>query len=108
MSAAVARPRAHRAEEFELFFINEDGTARLNQGQAPINLADALETSAALYLKGERVMIRHTDTAGAVTLRFYLIRATAPKWMTVGGQTVRVARRYADHLFDLKPTEKFL
>ena len=66
-------------------------------------LDETIENQVAISLAKEHFIIRRTRADGTAMLHFYAVRAQSPKWVSIGGETRRVSKRYAEHLFDLKP-----
>lgn len=100
----VQRAERFNAETFEAFALTDSGRAYRAKAHDTETLGKTLANLAIVYGRGEKVMVRQTNTlTGEALLRFYAIREGKPTWMHIGHEVKRVGKRYADHLFDLKP-----
>jgi hypothetical protein len=98
------RPQRMQAETFEAFAIADSGRVYRTEAHDADTLEQTLASLCVVYGRGEKVMVRQTDTlTGKALLKFYTVREKAPQWMKIGFETKRVSKRYAEHLFDVRP-----
>lgn len=101
--ATAQRPQRFATETFEAFTVNEAGKAYRQRAHDTDTLEAAVENLTEISTRGDTFFVRCTDTlTGKVTLRFYAVRQRSPQWMSVGGETRRVAKRYAEPLHCLQ------
>ncbi len=101
---ARVRPQRLAVETFEAFSIGLKGTARRCPEADADTLDETLSNLAMIYGRGDTVFVRVADR-NVVVDRFYAIREGKPFWTHLPGdiQPRRVAKKRAEHLFDLKP-----